>query len=188
VDRRSDPIRTGMGSPKRLPTDVCAGQPGCGAPRRNRTGDPILTMEPPGTAVRTALSPGRARPSGPKLWVLPRRRDALTFGSRSSRERQQSRRAHRTASLSFHDRPSFLRMLSVRGAERVIDPQAHRGLGRPEDGRAVYLEVSGRDPSFRPHAGEGHGPWGAEAGPGSPCRSPSDPAMSRCPPGQTEGD
>jgi hypothetical protein len=27
-----------------------------GAPRRNRTGDPILTMEPPGTAVRTALS------------------------------------------------------------------------------------------------------------------------------------
>ena len=32
------------------------------APRRNRTGDPILTMEPPGTAVRTALSPGHARP------------------------------------------------------------------------------------------------------------------------------
>jgi hypothetical protein len=32
---------------------VSAGQPGCGAPRRNRTGDVILTMEPPGTAVRT---------------------------------------------------------------------------------------------------------------------------------------
>jgi hypothetical protein len=33
-----------------------------GAPRRNRTGDPILTMEPPGTAVRTAVSPGHVRP------------------------------------------------------------------------------------------------------------------------------
>src|SRR5215218_1620598 len=41
----------------------------CGAPRRNRTGDPILTMEPPGTAVRTAVSLGRARPWGPKLSV-----------------------------------------------------------------------------------------------------------------------
>ncbi len=33
-----------------------------GAPRRNRTGDPILTMEPPGTAVRTAVLPGHAGP------------------------------------------------------------------------------------------------------------------------------
>jgi hypothetical protein len=41
-----------------------------GAPRRNRTGDPILTMEPPGTAVRNAVSPGRAQPSVPKLSVL----------------------------------------------------------------------------------------------------------------------
>jgi hypothetical protein len=49
---------------------VSAGQPGCGAPRRNRTGDPILTMEPPGTAVRMLVSPGRARPSGSKLSVL----------------------------------------------------------------------------------------------------------------------
>src|SRR5215216_2394046 len=45
-------------------TSACAGQSLCGAPRRNRTGDPILTMEPPGTAVRTAVSPGHARPSG----------------------------------------------------------------------------------------------------------------------------
>jgi hypothetical protein len=30
--------------PKRQPTSVSAGQPWCGAPRRNRTGDPILTM------------------------------------------------------------------------------------------------------------------------------------------------
>jgi hypothetical protein len=49
-----------------------------GAPRRNRTGDPILTMEPPGTAVRTAVSPGHARPSGPKLSVLFRRSYALS--------------------------------------------------------------------------------------------------------------
>jgi hypothetical protein len=41
---------------------VPAGQSLCGAPRRNRTGDPILTMEPPGTAVRIAVVPGRARP------------------------------------------------------------------------------------------------------------------------------
>jgi hypothetical protein len=41
-----------------------------GAPRRNRTGDPILTMEPPGTAVRTAVPAGHARPSGSKLSVL----------------------------------------------------------------------------------------------------------------------
>jgi hypothetical protein len=41
---------------------VSAGQPGCGAPRRNRTGDPILTMEPPRTAVRTPVFPAHARP------------------------------------------------------------------------------------------------------------------------------
>ena len=32
------------------------------SPHRNRTGDPILTMEPPGTAVRMLVFPGRARP------------------------------------------------------------------------------------------------------------------------------
>jgi hypothetical protein len=37
------------------PTSVSAGQQLNGAPRRNRTGDPILTMEPPGAAVRTAI-------------------------------------------------------------------------------------------------------------------------------------
>jgi 4-oxalocrotonate tautomerase len=41
-----------------------------GAPRRNRTGDPILAMEPPGTAVRNGLSPGHARPLGPELCAL----------------------------------------------------------------------------------------------------------------------
>jgi hypothetical protein len=47
------------------------------SPRRNRTGDPILTMEPPGTAVRNAVSPGHARPSRPKLSVLFRSSYAL---------------------------------------------------------------------------------------------------------------
>jgi hypothetical protein len=51
-------------------TSVCAGQSLWRAPRRNRTGDPILTMEPPGTAVRTTVSAGHARPSGPKLSAL----------------------------------------------------------------------------------------------------------------------
>jgi hypothetical protein len=49
-----------------------------GAPRRNRTGDPILTMEPPGTAVRNPVSPGHARPSAPKLSVLFRPSYAFT--------------------------------------------------------------------------------------------------------------
>jgi hypothetical protein len=59
-------------------TSVSAGQPGCGAPRRNRTGDPILTMEPPGTAVRTAVSPGHARPWVPKLSALSTHSNAFS--------------------------------------------------------------------------------------------------------------
>jgi hypothetical protein len=44
-----------------------------------RQGDPILTMEPPGTAVRTAVSPGHARPSRLKLSVLFRRSYAFSY-------------------------------------------------------------------------------------------------------------
>jgi hypothetical protein len=58
---------------------ICAGQGLDRAPRRNRTADIILTMEPPGTAVRSAVSPGHARPSGPKLSVLFRRSYAFPF-------------------------------------------------------------------------------------------------------------
>ena len=73
-------------------TSVSAGQPGCGAPRRNRTGDPILTMEPPGTAVRTAASPGHAGPSGPKLSVLlPRSYASSSHNARSSLEQTSIR-------------------------------------------------------------------------------------------------
>jgi hypothetical protein len=43
-------------------TGVSAGQSLCGAPRRNRTGDPILTVNLAATAVRTSVSAGRWRP------------------------------------------------------------------------------------------------------------------------------
>ena len=59
-------------------TSVCTGRRLGRAPRRNRTGDPILTMEPPGTAVRTAVLAGNARPSGSKLSVLLRPSYAFT--------------------------------------------------------------------------------------------------------------
>src|SRR5215203_5794444 len=65
---------SGIRPPEPVPnvkmTSVCAGHRLGGAPRRNRTGDPILTMEPPGTAVRTAIFAGRARPSEEKLSAL----------------------------------------------------------------------------------------------------------------------
>jgi hypothetical protein len=68
---QTPPGRRGM-------TSVCGGHRLSGAPRRNRTGDPILTMEPPGTAVRTAVLAGNARPSGSKLSVLLRPSYAFT--------------------------------------------------------------------------------------------------------------
>jgi hypothetical protein len=71
VNRRSDPIRTGMGPtpcrPKRQLTSVSAGQPGCGAPRRNRTGDPILTMEPPGNRCAEPRFPSSRPTVGAKV-------------------------------------------------------------------------------------------------------------------------
>ena len=66
------------GSGRRL-TGISAGESPYGAPRRNRTGDPILTMEPPETAVRNAVSAGRVRPSGSKSSVLLRPSYAFTF-------------------------------------------------------------------------------------------------------------
>jgi hypothetical protein len=113
-----------------------------GAPRRNRTGDPILTMEPPGTAVRTAIPPGHARPLGPQLWVLLRRRDALTFRSRSSRERQQSRRAHRTASVFFGGGSGTvsrrrLRFLTLSRTSGMMRAPCSAGSGRAQS-RGAY--------------------------------------------------
>jgi hypothetical protein len=54
-------VARSTGTPDVELTSVCAGHRLGGAPRRNRTGDPILTMEPPGTAVRTAVSPAGGR-------------------------------------------------------------------------------------------------------------------------------
>jgi hypothetical protein len=56
------------GSGRRL-TNVCAGQPGYGAPRRNRTGDPILTMDRWPSAVLRRIFAARATPSMPQLWA-----------------------------------------------------------------------------------------------------------------------
>jgi site-specific DNA recombinase len=58
------------GAPQQDPAVVSAGAVSLagGAPRRNRTGDPILTMEPPGTAVRTLVSPAHARRRGRSNW------------------------------------------------------------------------------------------------------------------------
>src|SRR4029450_4124812 len=43
---------------------------GFAEPLPDQTGAPLLTTEPPGTAVRNAVSADRARPLGPKLSVL----------------------------------------------------------------------------------------------------------------------
>jgi hypothetical protein len=52
----------------------CGGRP-CSEAKREH----ILTMEPPGTAVRTAIFPGHARPWVLKLSVLLRRGYVFTF-------------------------------------------------------------------------------------------------------------
>ena len=53
--------------PGRELTSVCAGQQRCGAPRRNRTGDTILTMNPGRSAVLPSVFAGRGGPYGAKL-------------------------------------------------------------------------------------------------------------------------
>jgi hypothetical protein len=59
---------------------VGPGRPRCGRrPCRNSIEEHILTMEPPGTAVRTAVSPGHARPWRLKLSVLFRRSYAFSY-------------------------------------------------------------------------------------------------------------
>jgi hypothetical protein len=60
-----------VGPPRLIPL----GQPSASQPDPSAS----LTMEPPGTAVQTAIFAGRARPSGPKSSVLIRRGYALAF-------------------------------------------------------------------------------------------------------------
>src|SRR5512132_3825049 len=52
----------GHNGPGRQLTSISAGQGLCGAPRRNRTADPILTMYPRPTAMLSNVFPGRRRP------------------------------------------------------------------------------------------------------------------------------
>jgi hypothetical protein len=59
---------TADASPNATTTSVYAGQRLCGAPRRNRTGDPILTMYPRPTAMRPCVFLGRSGPKVVKLW------------------------------------------------------------------------------------------------------------------------
>jgi hypothetical protein len=49
------------------PISICAGQRWCGAPRRNRTGDTILTMNPGSSAVLPSVFAGHREPSRAKL-------------------------------------------------------------------------------------------------------------------------
>src|SRR4029453_14946217 len=69
-------------APNATTTSVCAGHRLGGAPPRKPTGAPTLSTETPGTPVRTAVSPGHARPSRPKLSVLFRRSYAFSFRTR----------------------------------------------------------------------------------------------------------
>jgi hypothetical protein len=54
--------------PKRELISVCAGQRWCGAPRRNRTADPILTMNPGSSAVLPSVFAGRRTPWRAHVW------------------------------------------------------------------------------------------------------------------------
>ena len=153
----------------RRPTSVCAGQHLCGAPRRNRTGDPILTMEPPGTAVRTAL---------PQV-ALDRwgRSDGFSFGERM---RSLSGHAHRGSAKGLH-------FCGCCQSAEQYGSSTHSRTAASAARRTAEPSTSARDGGI-PRSGhtqaKAMGPGGAGAGPGSPCPSPSDPAMNRCPPGQ----
>jgi hypothetical protein len=52
----------------RTMTSVCAGHRLGGAPRRNRTGDPILTMNRRPSAVLSGIFAGHSVPQRPQLW------------------------------------------------------------------------------------------------------------------------
>ena len=58
----ASPVGPGTGADQRLRWSVP-----CGAPRRNRTADPILTMNPGSSAVRSTVSAGRCGPLRAKL-------------------------------------------------------------------------------------------------------------------------
>jgi hypothetical protein len=117
-------------------TSVSAGQSGCGAPRRNRTGDPVLTMEPPETAVRNPVFAGRARPSGSKVSVLFRRSYVFSMtGLLSSRQTDHDRRLRSGASVSTMKGSSFPLV-----APPVGWPPGHSGPVTAAGGQGPYRE------------------------------------------------
>jgi hypothetical protein len=115
-----DPIPLRMwpatNGPGRRNTGVCAGHHLGGAPRRNRTGDPILTMDRRPSAVLTALLAGRAAPSVAKLWAQCR-----TIKTHSDRRQLRSCRLH-----SGCTRPTIVRRI-VFGALAVAEGTGLRG-------------------------------------------------------------
>jgi hypothetical protein len=136
------------GRPARPGLLVCGG-----APRRNRPGDPILTMEPSGTAVRTTLSPGHARPYRPKLSVLFRQSYALTLAPCPDRRWRSHHSRSKDRQLSYL--PASLILIpfplgggsAVLGVERGIGQEGHGGVGRPQDRSGVNRNTRRPDPS-----------------------------------------
>jgi hypothetical protein len=150
------------GRPARPGLLVCGG-----APRRNRPGDPILTMEPSGTAVRTTLSPGHARPYRPKLSVLFRQSYALTLAPCPDRRWRSHHSRSKDRQLSYL--PASLILIpfplgggsAVLGVERGIGQEGHGGVGRPQDRSGVNRNTRRPDPSSpssRPGTDEGQCP------------------------------
>jgi hypothetical protein len=112
--------------------------------------------------VRNAVSPGRARPSGPKLSVLVQRRYVLSFRSCCSSLRRaiptSGRRTQTHASPSIDHRTFLLAdgvsRQSSTGRRTTRSPQHWP----PPDRRAVDLNPRGRDPAYRPLTDEGQPP------------------------------
>ena len=162
--RRADPSHphsitdvVGDGCERRL-NSISAGESLCGAPRRNRTGDPILTMEPPGTAVRKLVSAGRARPSVPKLSVLFRRSYAfsghLPIVPGAQHDRSWSHSPDRDGPVvrqpdPWSSRPSgaiqqVLDLLAARWTKRVVANSNFLAAGPPSSKMSVPCRSVGR--------------------------------------------
>ena len=137
--------------------------PQCGNPLEpGSAGDPILTMEPPGTAVRTAIPAGRARPSGPKLSVLSWGGYALTFRSccspqrRATPDQRSPNWAHVPSSIDHW--PFAPGGCVSRESNRGHRATASRRRWPPVGSLRRQLNPRGVDPSGRPGAGEGQRP------------------------------
>jgi hypothetical protein len=139
-------------------------------------GDTILSMEPPGTAVRTAASPGRARPSGPKLSVLFPWSYAVTVALRPSVADEAGRSLSCSWSQADSDTNHCGRWTSrcwapvigsaLAGAVRVL--LRSRGSSRPcrysrRPRRCARLQEQGPNRAARASSGPGAGGQGWRA-------------------------